>query len=300
MQDGGALNGTGSLQTVDGSSPKNQTDVSQLREELRQLISTQSDGYFLLAEKLTRVVEEGIFREWDYPEWQDYVENELGMGKRKAQYFMSIHRWITNVVKTRKFIDRLKKFGWSKTRLLVPVATDQSLEEWLDRAESMTYSQLEEFIKRLKDEKRNKDGQGDGDDLKMITFKMFPAQEQSLEDAMEIAGRISESDKRGHNLSLICDDFTASNRFSLRPGQKMMSLYLEKIANQLGVNLVASERGSREIITGKQHVAAQAAVLSKKDKRELIVGLTTEEGLALLSKTERETIFDQLLEEFGE
>jgi hypothetical protein len=295
----GAINGTGSLQTVDGSPPKDQVDLPQLRKDLKELVATQSENYFQLAAMLTKAFELSAHKDWDYPTWEDFVDQEIGMGKRKSQYLMSIHHWFVNVIKSKRVIKKVQKLGWSKVRLLKGIVDKENVDEWVERAQSMTYSQLDEFIKRLRSEERNSDGQGSGEDVRNITFKLFPAQEQSLEDAIEVAAGMAESDKRGHCLALICDDFTASNRFNLRPGQRMMTLYLQRIANQLDVNLVASERGSGDIITGKNHVMSQAASLSQKDTRELIVGLTNEENMAFLTKKERKQLWEQLSTEFA-
>lgn len=294
----GAIDGSISLQTVDGTRPNDKVDLPQLRETLKDLSKAETNNQIELGELLTKAFELSAHRDWGFPTWEDFIEQEMAMSKRKAQYLMSIHQWFVEVLKSKKLIDSVKHLGWSKLRLLKGVADATNIKEWLARAEQMSFSQLEAFIKQLKEDGKEK-GEGNPENLTSVNFRLYEEQNRALEDALELAKDMAESDKRGHCLALICEDFMASNRFNMRPGQRMMELYLTKIANVLDVNLVASNRTNEEFIIGKKLVQDQALALPQIEKKALVKRCIEEEQLALLSKADRKALWERLGAEFA-
>jgi hypothetical protein len=243
-----------------------QVDLAQLRENIQEIVRAQSDSYFELAEHITKAFEVAAHRDWGFARWDDFVESELHMSVRKAQYLMSIHNWFGKVIKSEYVTGLMKELGWTKTKILVSVVDEENALEWAKRAKKMTCTQLEEFIKQLKS---GAPDEGGASELKTVNFRLHPAQVQALQDALDVAEGIAENNKKGNCLALICDDFTASNRFNMRPGRKMIELYLERISNQLSLNIMASRRDDGAFVAGKDYVTNSITGLSQADKKAL-------------------------------
>jgi len=235
------------LQVVDGQAPITD-DVNEIREHLQELKGRFTRTYFEFGEVLQRAYELGAHKTWGFPTWKEYVEEELGMSERRCQYLLSIHKWFNKVLKDHPHVrQRVEHLGWSKVRLLVGVVDETNVDEWVARAEKMTLAALQEFIKELKAGKTPSD---ETEKLTTLSIKLYPEQVANVEDALELAKEIAESDKRGHLIDLICTTFKADHVFSSSPGTKMSELYIAKIEKIMGVRLVVVDEASRKVKYG--------------------------------------------------
>jgi hypothetical protein len=75
--------------------------------------------------------------------------------------------------------------------------------------------------------------------------------------AVRRAKDLSESDKRGHNLDLICTHFLGTNDFGKNKNKNRKRL-LSDLEKSLGLRLVALEKDSLEIFYGERHLVALA------------------------------------------
>lgn len=235
------------LTVVDGQDPV-QDDIQAIRENLQRLKLVYTQTYFEFGAVLQRAFELSAHKTWGFNTWQEYVEGELGMSERRVRYLLSIHRWFSKVLKDHPHVkQRIEHLGWSKVKLLVGIVDETNVDEWVERAESMSLVALEEFVKGLKDGKAPKEG---AEHLAAVTFRLYPDQATNVEEAMELAGEIAESDKRGHLLDLICTTFKADHVFSASPGTKLSQIYLAKIEKILGVRLIVVNADSGTVMSG--------------------------------------------------
>lgn len=235
------------LVVVDGQEPV-QDDAAEIRDRLKELKTRFTQTYFEFGAVLQRAYELGAHRGWGFATWKEYVESELGMSERRVQYLLSIHRWFSKVLKDHPHVrQRVEHLGWSKVRLLVGVVDETNVDEWVARAEKMTLAALEEFIKELKKGKDPKEG---AEKLTTLSLRLYPEQMANVEDALELAKEIAESDKRGHLIDLICTTFKADHVFSSSPGTKMSEIYLAKIEKILGVRLVVVNSTTGNVMSG--------------------------------------------------
>ena len=92
-------------------------------------------------------------------------------------------------------------------------------------------------------------------DNNFMKFVFTEDQKKNVEDALDIAGKISKSDVNSNNLSLIALDFIASHAELAKKSfddEKALNHYLEATEKRLGVRLVAIK--NKEIIFGKELV----------------------------------------------
>ena len=91
----------------------------------------------------------------------------------------------------------------------------------------------------------------DGEDMQFMHFGLFPEQYLIVADALERVKELSKSDKKGHNLSMICTDFLATNDFvGGSHAEETTARYLSKIEKLLGVRLVAVDVKTKDVVYG--------------------------------------------------
>ena len=277
-----AIDGSKSL-VVDGSQPAHESQAEEIRKKLVWYSTEISQTYFDFAKLLQKAFETRMYEGWGHPTWKDFVESELHISLRKAQYLQRIHHWFVTVLKDDSVIERVRHLGWTKVGRLVGVVDEENVDEWVERAEQMTVSQLEDYIRQLR--KGGEPG-GDGqEDAKTLTFKLYPGQHENVEEALELAGRITnagDQPKRGHLLDLICTTFRTDHVFQTKPGDKLLKHYLTKLGAIADVTLIATER-SGEIIVGQKFLK-RAVLAAPKTTRDAILKALTGEPPAKPSK----------------
>jgi hypothetical protein len=83
-----------------------------------------------------------------YNSFEEFIESELGIKKRTAQYWMALYR--TFVLKLNLPQEVLKTLEWSKAIQLLPVITPDNATELLDLIGVMTVSQVSRMVRNLK------------------------------------------------------------------------------------------------------------------------------------------------------
>jgi hypothetical protein len=134
----------------------------QIRARARELAHDLEHGYLELAKLLYDIYdrsEDGdaknppLFVTWGYKTFSEYVDQELGFAIRKAQRLRLI--WFKLEVELKGLDPKVKKrlvaLGWSKLRELVRVLTLKNTSEWVDKAENMSFVQLEDAVRAYHD-----------------------------------------------------------------------------------------------------------------------------------------------------
>lgn len=253
--------------------------IRKYREETKVLASSLDTGYMKLAERLYTIFDiptpgdvsgRPLYEVWGFNNIGDYAEQELGIHRKKAQRLRGI--WYRLCVElsgmdpdTR---ERIVALGFAKVRELIRVLTVENAEEWAERAERENFETLSQSIRNFLDNVENARqkaiSEGKNPDeiepdlpktevLQYETFALYEDQHKIVEDAVQRASELSGSDKRGHNLTLICTDFLATNDFLTGDEEQRMS-YLEKIENVMGVRLIAADKKTGSLIYGLENL----------------------------------------------
>lgn len=83
------------------------------------------------------------------------------------------------------------------------------------------------------------------------TFSLVEEQHEVVKQAIGRASQISNSDKKSHNLSLICLEFLATNEFT-RPDLDELPRFLARLEEQLEVKLVALHPKAKKVVYGAE------------------------------------------------
>ena len=81
------------------------------------------------------------------------------------------------------------------------------------------------------------------------TFEFYPDQLATVEQALQRSAQLSNSDKRSHNLSLICLDFLATNDFA-KADETQRLRFLQKFEKLLGYKLIIVDPEADEVVYG--------------------------------------------------
>jgi hypothetical protein len=230
-------------------------------------LKTQIDGArWELAESLFEVQggvdgEKKLFHLWGYTSWDGYVTAEVGTTVRTAQYLVGMYKKFALDVapvlgeesqeKKEAFLAAVKELGWTKGRLLVKVITPENAIDWVERAGGMTTAELEEAIKVALG--KGKSG-GDDDDFERMSFKLAEEQKAIVDKAMLLAKDMLDSEKKGHQISMICQDFYSTNAVQNADAKKKSDIqraYLAKMGAIFGVHFVAIDRETGQVVHGK-------------------------------------------------
>ncbi len=243
---------------------------AKLRSAVIRSRETIDEARWNLAEALYKIHDMSAWANWGYGSWKDYVEREVGSTVRTAQYLTSMFHYFTiqllddvkdcdqddpkfvDAIKRRDDIIReLKPLGWTKAKSLVGVIRRDNADEWIEKAKDSSSSDLESKAKIA----LNKDKGGGGEDIepmKKVTLSLSESQYEIYENALELAGTKLESSKRGHLLSMICQDFLATTMGQTDAGQKKYGSYLNKIGAQFGVRIIGVDKETGKIVHGKE------------------------------------------------
>lgn len=226
---------TTELATVD-ENPDDQ--YAELRAKVIDLRDQVEDKSWSLACRLMEVHDSSAYTEWGFPKWKDYVEQELAFKLRKANYLVSIAQWFGALNKPiQKWVADM---GWTKAKELVGVVTNENAAEWKKRVKGKSVSDIQRLLSEGMDDAPTDDESTDtgpakpSETAKRKTFSLFEGQSETVEKALAKAMEMSQSDKEGHNLDMICVEFLSSHA-----AMGTVADYLRHVEHVTGLRLLA-------------------------------------------------------------
>lgn len=158
----------------------------------------------------------------------------------------------------------------TKVKELVNVISQVNVDEWVEKAKKLSAAQLAEEAKAYLQARKEAEKTGTSvekteevEKLATLSFKLFEGQLGTVNAALERAKELAHSDKKGHLLELICQDWLATNDAMRGDKKKNVASYLRKFEKLLGIRIVAIDTEAQEIICGqdvvKKFVAPKSA-----------------------------------------
>lgn len=254
-------------------------------QEIRQVIlqskETIDTNLRQVAKMMFVVYERSLFARWGFKDFTEYVNTDLGFSYRKANYLLNIWSWYANNVSRQEVLDAVwTEIGWSKAKELVGVINDENADEWLEKAREMNAIQLAEaarsYLKAMQG--------GDGDDKgstsqstdKSMSFKLTAAQKENIEEALQLAGKMAASEKKGHCLDLMATNFITNNAESFTRDSLDFLRILEK---QFGISIVAVRNSDNTVMHGSEVYLAMLEE-ARKEAAEKIQGSQADQPAA--------------------
>ena len=241
--------------------------AAELRQRVLRYKDEVDSARWNYAQALWEVKDEAAYANWGYPNFEKYIEVELNVKLRTVQYLTSMYEYFAfslvgnlddmsvsekdklNAYKRRNdIIEDVKKLGWTKAKCLVDVLTLENADKWIKKATELPLNELEAEAKKALNKKK---GITDPVEvMKFVSFKLAEEQLEIVENAIELASGPAVSEKRGHLISLICQDFVATNMAQTDSGKTKYGSYFDKIGSMFGMRLIAVDKETGKVVHG--------------------------------------------------
>lgn len=227
----------------------------EVRQQAKDIRLNMERAYFDLAELIHIIVSNDYFHAYGYETIWAYVEEELDIKKRTAQYLISIYEFLTKL-KEDKYIaevEELKTIGWTKVKELVSVADGSNIAYWIDQAKECSSRQLEDLRKEYVASQNGEEGaEGsttapkDVDKKTSYSIKFYSENFTVFNDALELAKEKTGKEDKETLMVAMASAFVASESEDL--DERLNGLEVSE-----GVRLIAVKDG--EIIYGEDVIA---------------------------------------------
>jgi hypothetical protein len=211
---------------------------------------------------------EALFQKWGFKSFEHYAESELGLRKRTAQNIRYAYYWFeVQEQLPEEVLTELKKVGRSRVYILSGFAKKDSVSLWIEKAKNSTFEELKKAITAARALKAGKNvdseevdqlsgpdengGAPAPEQTHTVQTSLYDDQFKIYEAAVARAKGLSKSDKIGHNLVLICQDFLANNEFGDSP-KKDVKGFLGKMERMIGLKLIAIDPATGAPKYGKE------------------------------------------------
>jgi hypothetical protein len=132
------------------------SEATRLLDSAVKLANNIQGKYFDLGEMLYelkendyyKLIENGKYYSDNHSKWKQFCDENLPIGYRTAQYWLSIYRYFTDMGVEK---ERLAKVGWSKIKELIDLTDNTNLlEEALKVAETGSLKDVQSYVAHIK------------------------------------------------------------------------------------------------------------------------------------------------------
>ena len=170
---------------------------------LNQLRATINDSFLEMAGLLCETSEHGHWSAAGYDNFADFISATVGMKYRTARYLMVVHQTFVERLNVPRPL--LMEVGWTKLKEISGVATEENVDEWIETARNNRTSQLIQMVRQQRTEETV-------EEYSTLSIGCYAPEKRTIQAAIEDASRVTQSDRPGHNLALICADYSAGAR----------------------------------------------------------------------------------------
>jgi hypothetical protein len=184
--------------------------MEQAEEALRTLIDATEYNSFKIGGVLYLMQ---CHPEWwgeKFKNFKEYVEQSFGIQYRKAMYWLGIY---TGLMEKNIPWEKVKGLGWTKLKEIIPILNDSNIEEWVEKAKSMTVVQLMEEVRAYKaslsvpaEDMKEYEG-GETKKVSTLSFKVHEDQKETIMMALEKAKEASGTEFNAVALEMIALEY---------------------------------------------------------------------------------------------
>lgn len=248
------------VENEDGEQEEGSTeeDHAEIRQEILRLRTKMENDYWELGIALDAAYRDDLYRSWGFESWKQYVEEEVDIGLRRAQYLVKLQGWFEQM--TPAIQEWMRGLGWTKARKLMHVVTQENAMEWKARVANKTVAQIEAIVDANKNTGEggggggSEPGDGNGEEKPVkVSMSLFPRQKELYDMALEKAGSIAQSEKPGHIITSIIQEWLATNTTLIT-----IDDYLKNAERYTGMKLIAlvynEEKGKHDVAWGEENI----------------------------------------------
>lgn len=206
-------------------------------------------------------------KELGFPNFEEWAETKLGCGYRRARYMVKIWTGLHETVGIPKR-DIQKLGSWTKAKELAPLVaagklTKANFPKWAERASETETEKFKADVKRAVKQEHDQPapvvevicretiGLYCGDEC---ADGKHEGQHQNFKAAMETAAKLTGSDKRPHQLDMICLEFNASHQPENEDREVAIARLCARMEEIFGVKTIVIDLKSKEVLRGQDEV----------------------------------------------
>lgn len=204
---------------------ENLTKTKALSEALK-CSRNIDDNSFVLGGLLTRIHESNWYD--DHESFGDYVSETFGFQERKARYLMEIYNELTF---NRIPWDKVKVLGWTKIKMLCKILSVVNVDEWVEKAGTMSVKELEAVLKA---EKTGEDkSTATESDTKNMKFSLHNDQIDTVNAALAKAKAEFGTEYDNVALESVCSAYLGNTQ-AIDLGSKFKDMGVEAVLELVG------------------------------------------------------------------
>lgn len=203
----------------------------EIRESVKKLLRQKDVMNFTLGQHFAEILDGSYWQDYGFQSFDEYCTKEADCHRRKGLDLAKIYRKFG--LELTMSAEDIQGYPYSKLALVANVITLHNRDGWLKDVLKLTFDQLKykvaEYAKTQADrgagnspksEEPSGDADPDGDDdddekeepLVLLKVRMRQSQYDNLKAAIELAGRMTGSDKENYLLDCIATDFVTGNQ----------------------------------------------------------------------------------------
>lgn len=191
----------------DGSGLPFEQRASDCRKRIEEANRNINVGFYDLAVGLYDAYRYEYIKAWGFETIDDYADEVLGFGRRKAYNLIECGRAILdNPYLTR---ERIESLGWTKLSLIAGkiLLLPDKTQKYLELAESSSYRELKEYLKAEEEEKEDRDAAEGKYVFYLKSAKLDGEDAKIVDAALRSAAETYGIDKYDDIIARICSDW---------------------------------------------------------------------------------------------
>ena len=124
--------------------PSRQAPAPNIREQSMALKRAIDTAYIVLGKNLYHIFHRRLYLEWGHETFDDYLETELGRSRSVGDRLRRM--WVKFVKELGLQPDQLEGIGYSRALVLLPVISSVTAQDWLHKARTLTWRDLNEAV----------------------------------------------------------------------------------------------------------------------------------------------------------
>lgn len=173
----------------------------EVREQIHVVSRQLGAQYRRLGELLKEVRDKEYWKEWGYDSFDTYALVELGYRERKVRYLIATVEGFERAGVTEEEAATLET---AKAQAIAPVLTAENKEKWIDKAQTMKTQDLQRAVASAQGRDVTEEAP------KPFSVLLFGDQRETVDQAMDLAGRVAGTDARGVMLTTMAQEFIST------------------------------------------------------------------------------------------
>jgi len=240
--------GDASLAKVDENKPT--VEEEGIRKRISDLAESIQDSTWELSKLLYDVSKRHLYRKWGFETFEEYVEEDMVFGIRKANYLKRIQEWLMGLPAELQEEIKDSDIGWAKVKEIAGMDDNKKIKSLVASAKDMPVGEFTDYARKVRNELDG--GSDDTESMHRLAFQVLETELNNIEEAIKIGQEITQKG-RSEALSLICTEFVGGH--AVQKGEKIdIHHYLSQVERTTGLKIVALNEADKTIVFGHKTV----------------------------------------------